>query len=1032
MNNNELYHALNNLVSIDADYTNTYDLTVENDSNLNKATINDLIVYDNITMPPNFIIKSIINQPPTLIGTNQFVNSNFQENIYQSGGSSQFKDCLIGTITQNGINTIIQSGTQWNYLKSTQITNLEVLGSLTIPSGVTIPGATYNSDLVLINNATIQQQTTSYINTLSATDFFGNIRCNYNIIQVGGASTYALLKNLTVEGNSTLGPITSPTITLINTNITNLQNDKLDKNGGIATSLSINGISNYLNGRIYCSENYGLFYYLNSNGISNPSCAFILAGYNAMITDLYSCTDMRYRFVIGGTTTIQHQFNSNGSVMFKGIIDSPTITSINTQITTINTQITTINTQITNLQTQVNNLPPPSSLLSLANTWTNTNTFSSNVNISGISTFSMTRHNSFAYFVNTSTVLPTTSGSYMSCIGNNFTGGHGEMDIWNTLVSSNLTISAFDWYSFPTSTTTSLLMRLLRNGNLVCYGGITIPVSQNINLLGGIIANSITITPIVLSRISNLSSDCQTQLTNLANQDTNLQTQINARILSESGSGNNLTLTNSIMNSTTFNGTQILSSNSIVNYYLSNTSSSGTQFYINSSNNYIINHVATNFMMIQWGGTTKHHFFNDGSLTIMSLLTCNNITCSTDINTTNLAITGTATGITKSMVGLSNVDNTSDISKPISTLTQNAINLKANIASPSFTGYTYFSNIGNNTTLTSFGTGNFGAICSNLSGGNAEMDFINTGFAYTNPNALSFVWYLATSQTTRNILGYFRNNGNFNIAGNFTGVQGTFTGVINGVNAIFSSTIQSVGATFTSTINGTNAIFSSTIQAVGATFTNTINGTNAIFSSTIQSAGATFTGGLFGTSGNFSLSLQAAFLNITGSITSDSLTTNNLTINNAISGDITVTNNITSNQGIISGRYFRGLTALQTSTTGVRYKWFDNAGTEANLPTVIVLNQNTTGDFIVYLPNANQVPDLPADGARTREGISVKIYFWVARYCQVYNGNTSYSDLHLPGTDSHVYGFNGAKSQCIEFMVLRPNASSPLQWCLLN
>jgi hypothetical protein len=39
--------------------------------------------------------------------------------------------------------------------------------------------------------------------------------------------------------------------------------------------------------------------------------------------------------------------------------------------------------------------------------------------------------------------------------------------------------------------------------------------------------------------------------------------------------------------------------------------------------------------------------------------------------------TGTVSGITKSMVGLSNVDNTSDANKPISTATQTALNLKA-------------------------------------------------------------------------------------------------------------------------------------------------------------------------------------------------------------------------------------------------------------------------------------------------------------------------------------------------------------------
>ena len=42
------------------------------------------------------------------------------------------------------------------------------------------------------------------------------------------------------------------------------------------------------------------------------------------------------------------------------------------------------------------------------------------------------------------------------------------------------------------------------------------------------------------------------------------------------------------------------------------------------------------------------------------------------------SFTGTVSGITKAMVGLGNVDNTSDLSKPISTATQTALDQKAN------------------------------------------------------------------------------------------------------------------------------------------------------------------------------------------------------------------------------------------------------------------------------------------------------------------------------------------------------------------
>ena len=71
----------------------------------------------------------------------------------------------------------------------------------------------------------------------------------------------------------------------------------------------------------------------------------------------------------------------------------------------------------------------------------------------------------------------------------------------------------------------------------------------------------------------------------------------------------------------------------------------------------------------------------------------------------NPTFTGSVNGITKSMIGLANVDNTADLSKPISTATQTALDLKANTSSlssyattsslssyatlsnPAFTGY---------------------------------------------------------------------------------------------------------------------------------------------------------------------------------------------------------------------------------------------------------------------------------------------------------------------------------------------------------
>lgn len=63
----------------------------------------------------------------------------------------------------------------------------------------------------------------------------------------------------------------------------------------------------------------------------------------------------------------------------------------------------------------------------------------------------------------------------------------------------------------------------------------------------------------------------------------------------------------------------------------------------------------------------------------------------TDLSNTKAPInsptfTGTVSGITKAMVGLSNVNNTSDLAKPISTATQSALDQKANISGQVFTG----------------------------------------------------------------------------------------------------------------------------------------------------------------------------------------------------------------------------------------------------------------------------------------------------------------------------------------------------------
>ncbi len=108
----------------------------------------------------------------------------------------------------------------------------------------------------------------------------------------------------------------------------------------------------YFNGNVYQNEGAGFYWNLAANSITNYSSRVILAGYNAMIWDNPTASDIRFRW---GSTNIQrHTFSSNGALAiagnfsgvngnFTGPITSPTITTINTNISTINSNISNVN-----------------------------------------------------------------------------------------------------------------------------------------------------------------------------------------------------------------------------------------------------------------------------------------------------------------------------------------------------------------------------------------------------------------------------------------------------------------------------------------------------------------------------------------------------------------------------------------------------------------------------------------------------------------------------------------------------------------
>ena len=108
-------------------------------------------------------------------------------------------------------------------------------------------------------------------------------------------------------------------------------------------------------------------------------------------------------------------------------------------------------------------------------------------------------------------------------------------------------------------------------------------------------------------------------------------------------------------------------------------------------------------------------------------------------NLASPTFTGTVSGITAAMVGLGNVTNTSDANKPVSTAQQTALNLKANLASPTFTGTVGLpaGQVVNGVTLTTGGSAtaylNAAGAYTTPAGGGGSSDPILLATEYTTP-----------------------------------------------------------------------------------------------------------------------------------------------------------------------------------------------------------------------------------------------------------------------------------------------------------
>lgn len=194
----------------------------------------------------------------------------------------------------------------------------------------------------------------------------------------------------------------------------------------------------------------------------------------------------------------------------------------------------------------------------------------------------------------------------------------------------------------------------------------------------------------------------------------------------------------------------------------------------------------------------------------------------------NPAFTGTVSGVTKTHVGLGNVDNTSDANKPISSAVTTAMNMKAPVVNPVFLGYSTFGHI-NVTSSSADVLAQFGvtraSITNNLQNNSEyEVDFVKNGNSWSIPTRLGFAWMMQTNGSAITLVNLMqlRHNGNLETVGLITGP--TITALQASIAALESgkATAASVNALSNTVAATTNNL--QTTNANVTTMQNTMNG----------------------------------------------------------------------------------------------------------------------------------------------------------------------------------------------------------------
>jgi putative hemolysin len=196
----------------------------------------------------------------------------------------------------------------------------------------------------------------------------------------------------------------------------------------------------------------------------------------------------------------------------------------------------------------------------------------------------------------------------------------------------------------------------------------------------------------------------------------------------------------------------------------------GNMFYGDNTTSYMRQMSEANVCFIDYFGTFMFRSTTDArgesAAARLTIDPSGNVTATGKISGVDASFTGTVSGVTNTMVGLGNCNNTSDLQKPISNATQSALDGKVNslnpvLASSTMSGFTKVNDVfycapPKAGTVPDGQTSYCGCLLGNYSGNNNEFNFWNINNTTTNLEALAFSWIKNSI-----VIAKLMNNGDF-------------------------------------------------------------------------------------------------------------------------------------------------------------------------------------------------------------------------------------------------------------------------------